>query len=66
MASDKLVPEAEKGLDKMKQDVAREVGVKLDGNYNGDIKAKDAGKIGGNMVKKLIQKAENDIAKSGK
>ena len=38
-----------------------EVGVNLKDGYNGDISAKDAGKIGGNMVKKLIQQAEQQM-----
>lgn len=40
---------------------ASEVGVNLKNGYNGDISAKDAGRIGGNMVKKLIQQAENNM-----
>ena len=40
---------------------ASEVGVNLKNGYNGDISAKDAGKIGGNMVKKMIQQAENSM-----
>ena len=40
---------------------AREVGVNLKNGYNGDISAKDAGRIGGNMAKKLIQQAENNM-----
>ena len=40
---------------------AREVGVNLKNGYNGDISSRDAGKIGGNMVRKLIQKAENQM-----
>ena len=40
---------------------AREVGVNLKDGYNGDISAKDAGKIGGNMVRKLIQQAESQM-----
>lgn len=51
-------PEA---LKKFKYEVANEVGVSLKDGYNGDISAKDAGKIGGNMVRKLIQKAENQM-----
>lgn len=39
----------------------REVGVNLKNGYNGDISAKDAGKIGGQMVKKMIQNAENSM-----
>ena len=57
----KLVPEAMNALDKFKYEVASEVGVTLKDGYNGDISAKDAGKIGGNMVKKLIQRAENSM-----
>lgn len=56
-----LVPEAKTALNKFKYEVASEVGVSLTQGYNGDIKAKDAGKIGGNMVKKLIQFAEQNI-----
>ena len=55
----KLVPEAMESLDKFKYEVANEVGVNLKNGYNGNISARDAGKIGGNMVRKLIQKAEN-------
>lgn len=57
----KLVPEAMDSLDKFKYEVASEVGVNLKNGYNGDISAKDAGRIGGNMVKKLIQQAENNM-----
>ena len=57
----KLVPEAMDSLDRFKYEVASEVGVNLKNGYNGDISARDAGKIGGNMVKKLIQQAENNM-----
>ena len=40
---------------------AREVGVNLKNGYNGDISARDAGRIGGNMVRKMIQKAESQM-----
>ena len=56
--STKNVPEA---LNKFKYEVANEVGVSLKDGYNGDIAAKDAGKVGGNMVKKMIQQAENSM-----
>ena len=56
-----LVPEAKESLNKFKYEVASEVGVNLKDGYNGDISAKDAGKIGGNMVKKLIQRAESQM-----
>ena len=57
----KLVPEAMNALDKFKYEVASEVGVTLKNGYNGDISAKDAGKIGGNMVRKMIQQVENNM-----
>ncbi len=57
----KLVPEAMDSLEKFKYEVASEVGVNLKNGYNGNISAKDAGKIGGNMVKKMIQQAENHM-----
>jgi len=57
----KVVPEAMTALDKFKYEVASEVGVNLKDGYNGDISARDAGKIGGNMVRKLIQQAENNM-----
>jgi len=56
-----LVPEAKEALNKFKYEVASEVGVNLKNGYNGDLSSKDAGRIGGNMVKKLIQQAENNM-----
>mgnify|MGYP000103924520 FL=1 len=56
-----VVPEAKEALNKFKYEVANEVGVNLKQGYNGDISARDAGKIGGQMVKKLIQQAENQM-----
>jgi hypothetical protein len=53
---------AKDALQRMKMEVASEVGVNLKNGYNGDISARDAGKIGGNMVKKLIQIAENQLS----
>ena len=41
---------------------AREVGVNLKDGYNGDLSSRDAGRIGGNMVRKLIQQAESNMA----
>ena len=59
----KLVPEARNALDKFKYEVASEVGVNLKEGYNGDISARDAGRIGGNMVKKMIKQAESQLSK---
>ena len=58
----KVVSEATDALNKFKYEVASEVGVNLKDGYNGDISARDAGRIGGNMVRKLIQQAESQMA----
>ena len=58
----KLVPEAMTALDKFKYEVASEVGVNLKDGYNGDISARDAGRIGGNMVKKMIKRQEEQMS----
>ena len=47
------VPEARQAMNSLKQEVASELGINLKQGYNGDIAAKDAGHIGGNMVKKM-------------
>ncbi len=57
----RLVPEAKEALDKFKYEVASEVGVNLKNGYNGDLSSKEAGRIGGNMVKKMIQQAESQM-----
>ena len=60
MASNKaLVPEAKAALDKFKMEAASEVGVNLTQGYNGDLTSKQAGSVGGQMVKKMIMNAEN-------
>ena len=59
--SNKVVPEAKAALDKFKMEVASEVGVNLKQGYNGDLTSKQAGTVGGNMVRKLIQQAESQM-----
>ena len=59
----KVVPAAKDALNKFKYEVASEVGVNLKDGYNGEISAKDAGKIGGQMVRKMIQQAEDNMTK---
>ena len=59
--TNKVVPEAKDSLDKFKYEVAAEVGVDLKNGYNGNMSSKDAGKIGGNMVRKMIEQAENSM-----
>lgn len=60
-SNQKVVPEAREALDKFKYEVASEVGVNLKQGYNGDLSSKDAGRIGGQMVRKMIQQAENNL-----
>ena len=54
-----LVPEARAALNKYKMEAASEVGVNLTQGYNGDLTARQAGSVGGQMVKKMIRDAEN-------
>ena len=54
----KVVPEAREALDKFKMEVANEVGVNLKQGYNGDLTSKEAGSIGGQMVKKMVEAYE--------
>ena len=55
------VPGAKEAMNRFKQEVANEVGVNLKQGYNGDLTSKQAGSIGGRMVKKLIEKAESNM-----
>jgi small acid-soluble spore protein D (minor alpha/beta-type SASP) len=66
MASNKItVPEAKAAMDKFKMQAASEVGVTLNQNgYNGELTSKQAGSIGGQMVKKMIESYENSIKNS--
>ena len=65
MASNKnLVPEAKEALNKFKMQAASEVGVNLNQGYNGDLTSKQAGSIGGQMVKKMVEDYENQIKNS--
>ncbi len=62
MASNKnLVPQAKEALNKFKMEAASEVGVNLKQGYNGDLTSKQAGSIGGQMVKKMIESYENGM-----
>ncbi len=61
MAKKAMVPQAREALDRFKMEAASEVGVNLKQGYNGELTAKQAGSVGGQMVKKLIQQAENNM-----
>ncbi len=60
-----VVPEAESAMEQFKMQAANEVGVTLNKGYNGDLTARQAGSIGGQMVKKMIEKYENDLKSQG-
>ena len=57
------VPEAREAMDKFKMEAANEVGVNLKQGYNGDLTSREAGSVGGQMVKKMIQAYENGMMK---
>ena len=62
MASNKtLVPGAKDALNRFKMEAANEVGVTLKQGYNGDLTSKQAGSVGGQMVKKMIEAYENGM-----
>ena len=56
------VPEARQALENMKQEVANELGITLNKGYNGNLSSRDAGYIGGNMVKKMIEAQEKQMS----
>ncbi|PKM72162.1 MAG: small, acid-soluble spore protein, alpha/beta type [Firmicutes bacterium HGW-Firmicutes-16] len=59
-SSNKLVnPNAREAMDRFKMETASEVGVNLKQGYNGDLTSRQAGSIGGQMVKKMVQAYEN-------
>ena len=61
MANQHVVPEAREALNKFKMEAASEVGVNLKSGYNGDLTSKEAGSVGGQMVKNMIKKYEEGM-----
>ena len=60
--SNKLnIPEARAAMDKFKMEAASEVGVNLKNGYNGDLTSREAGSVGGQMVKKMIESYEKGL-----
>ena len=51
-------------LERFKMEAASEVGVNLKNGYNGDLTSREAGSVGGQMVKKMVEKYENEIKAS--
>ena len=61
-SSNKLVvPNAREAMDKFKMEAASEVGVNLKQGYNGDLSSREAGSVGGQMVKKMIESYEKNL-----
>ena len=56
-----MVPQARAAMNKFKMEAASEVGVNLKQGYNGDLTSKQAGSVGGQMVKKMIESYENGM-----
>lgn len=60
-----VVPEAKAAMEKFKMEAASEVGVNLKQGYNGDLTSRQAGSVGGQMVKKMIESYEQNLASRG-
>ena len=56
-----MVPEAQDAMNRFKMEAANEVGVNLKQGYNGDLTSRQAGSVGGQMVKKMIESYENGL-----
>jgi len=61
MPKSNMGPQSRDALSQLKVEAASEVGVNLNGGYNGDLTTKQAGSVGGQMVKKLIDQATNTM-----
>jgi hypothetical protein len=57
------VPEAKGAMNKFKMEVANELGVNLKEGYNGDLTSREAGSVGGEMVRKMIKRQEEQMSK---
>ncbi len=55
------IPQARAAMDKFKMEAASEVGVNLKDGYNGDLTSREAGSVGGQMVKKMIESYEKSL-----
>ena len=56
-----MVPQAKEAMEKFKMEAASQVGVNLKQGYNGDLTSREAGSIGGQMVKKMVEAYENSL-----
>lgn len=55
------IPEARAAMDRFKMEAAAEVGVNLKDGYNGDLTSREAGSVGGQMVKKMVESYEKSL-----
>jgi len=55
------VPQAKEAMNRFKMEVANEIGVNLKDGYNGDLTSREAGSIGGEMVRQMIKKQEESM-----
>ena len=62
MSSKVVVPQAKEAMEKFKYEVANEIGVPLKQGYNGDLTSAQNGYVGGYMVKKMIERAEQEMS----
>ena len=60
-----MIPEAKEAMNKFKMEAANEVGVNLKEGYNGNLTSKEAGSVGGQMVKKMVESYENSVKNNG-
>ena len=56
------VPEAKQGMEQFKMQAANEVGVNLKQGYNGDLTSREAGSVGGQMAKKMVEAYEQNLS----
>lgn len=66
MSNSALVPNAKDALSRFKMEAATDVGVNLKQGYNGDLTSRQAGSIGGQMVKKMIHVCKWNICRTGR
>lgn len=59
-----LVPEAEGAMDTLKKSIASEFGIDFDSSYKGNLSAKQCGKVGGEMVRRIIEQMKQEIAQT--
>ena len=66
MSNKTAVPQPKEAMEKFKYEVANEIGVPLKQGYNGDLTSAQNGYVGGYMVKKMIEKAEQEMSGNGR